>query len=52
MGERTGSRVFQWVWSYVVVRGSEVEHIVRDHHAGGATCRFPSSTTLFTYIES
>ncbi|KAL0931742.1 hypothetical protein CTRU02_212695 [Colletotrichum truncatum] len=19
MGERTGSRVFQWVWSYVVV---------------------------------
>ncbi|KAK0373452.1 hypothetical protein CLIM01_09183 [Colletotrichum limetticola] len=21
MGERTGSRVFQWVWSYVVVLG-------------------------------
>ncbi|KAK0373551.1 hypothetical protein CLIM01_09077 [Colletotrichum limetticola] len=21
MGERTGSRVFQWVWSYVLERG-------------------------------
>ncbi|KAL0929848.1 hypothetical protein CTRU02_215278 [Colletotrichum truncatum] len=21
MGERTGSRVFQWVWSYVVNQG-------------------------------
>ncbi|KAK0378710.1 hypothetical protein CLIM01_03942 [Colletotrichum limetticola] len=26
MGERTGSRVFQWVWSYVVVRGHRVSH--------------------------
>ncbi|KAK0370996.1 hypothetical protein CLIM01_11646 [Colletotrichum limetticola] len=26
MGERTGSRVFQWVWSYVLERGlQEVE---------------------------
>ncbi|KAK1854939.1 hypothetical protein CCHR01_02363 [Colletotrichum chrysophilum] len=25
MGERTGSRVFQWVWSYVVVRYREIE---------------------------
>ncbi|KAL0933993.1 hypothetical protein CTRU02_210792 [Colletotrichum truncatum] len=23
MGERTGSRVFQWVWSYVTTRGSK-----------------------------
>ncbi|KAK3396987.1 hypothetical protein B0T20DRAFT_246688 [Sordaria brevicollis] len=22
MGERTGSRVFQWVWSYVVIKAS------------------------------
>ncbi|KAK1993776.1 hypothetical protein LX36DRAFT_661187 [Colletotrichum falcatum] len=23
MGERTGSRVFQWVWSYVMIDGVE-----------------------------
>ncbi|KAK0726936.1 hypothetical protein B0T26DRAFT_636707, partial [Lasiosphaeria miniovina] len=23
MGERTGSRIFQWVWSYVTVMGSK-----------------------------
>ncbi|KAK0377870.1 hypothetical protein CLIM01_04782 [Colletotrichum limetticola] len=26
MGERTGSRVFQWVWSYVVVDDGEAVH--------------------------
>ncbi|KAK1729920.1 uncharacterized protein BDZ83DRAFT_603963 [Colletotrichum acutatum] len=26
MGERTGSRVFQWVWSYVVGEGHSVAH--------------------------
>ncbi|KAK0369457.1 hypothetical protein CLIM01_13190 [Colletotrichum limetticola] len=26
MGERTGSRVFQWVWSYVIVLGREGIH--------------------------
>ncbi|KAK0379208.1 hypothetical protein CLIM01_03403 [Colletotrichum limetticola] len=29
MGERTGSRVFQWVWSYVVESKGRVAHIVR-----------------------
>ncbi|KAK0380244.1 hypothetical protein CLIM01_02387 [Colletotrichum limetticola] len=24
MGERTGSRIFQWVWSYVVVEGGGI----------------------------
>ncbi|KAK0376544.1 hypothetical protein CLIM01_06089 [Colletotrichum limetticola] len=28
MGERTGSRIFQWVWSYVLKRGH------RDIHGG------------------
>ncbi|KAK1855845.1 hypothetical protein CCHR01_01548 [Colletotrichum chrysophilum] len=27
MGERTGSRVFQWVWSYVVTTQCEVDYI-------------------------
>ncbi|KAK2039711.1 hypothetical protein LZ31DRAFT_476110, partial [Colletotrichum somersetense] len=27
MGERTGSRVFQWVWSYVSKRGVRVDYI-------------------------
>ncbi|KAK1976987.1 hypothetical protein LZ30DRAFT_602322, partial [Colletotrichum cereale] len=27
MGERTGSRVFQWVWSYVTVLGDWVDDI-------------------------
>ncbi|KAK1992877.1 hypothetical protein LX36DRAFT_587537, partial [Colletotrichum falcatum] len=27
MGERTGSRVLRWVWSYVPVPRSEPEHI-------------------------
>ncbi|KAK1840531.1 hypothetical protein CCHR01_16841 [Colletotrichum chrysophilum] len=26
MGERTGSRVFQWVWSYVLNQRNKVEH--------------------------
>ncbi|KAL0939337.1 hypothetical protein CTRU02_205947 [Colletotrichum truncatum] len=29
MGERTGSRVFQWVWSYVLRGGIVVDYIVR-----------------------
>ncbi|KAH9230588.1 hypothetical protein K456DRAFT_516487 [Colletotrichum gloeosporioides 23] len=29
MGERTGSRVFQWVWSYVVDLGGQVAHGLR-----------------------
>ncbi|KAK0373535.1 hypothetical protein CLIM01_09122 [Colletotrichum limetticola] len=33
MGERTGSRVFQWVWSYVVVKGSKVDYIVGGQRA-------------------
>ncbi|KAK1978884.1 hypothetical protein LZ30DRAFT_598149, partial [Colletotrichum cereale] len=28
MGERTGSRVFQWVWSYVLVLAPKETHIV------------------------
>ncbi|KAK0376420.1 hypothetical protein CLIM01_06201 [Colletotrichum limetticola] len=27
MGERTGSRVFQWVWSYVIISRCQVDHI-------------------------
>ncbi|KAK1838194.1 hypothetical protein CCHR01_19184 [Colletotrichum chrysophilum] len=27
MGERTGSRVLQWVWSYVLVFVAESDHI-------------------------
>ncbi|UQC80725.1 uncharacterized protein CLUP02_06210 [Colletotrichum lupini] len=33
MGERTGSRVFQWVWSYVVAKRSKVGYIVGDQRA-------------------
>ncbi|KAK0379011.1 hypothetical protein CLIM01_03646 [Colletotrichum limetticola] len=29
MGERTGSRVFQWVWSYVVVGEAEDAQLER-----------------------
>ncbi|KAL0939584.1 hypothetical protein CTRU02_206194 [Colletotrichum truncatum] len=29
MGERTGSRVFQWVWSYVSYWPSKVAYILR-----------------------
>ncbi|KAL0932027.1 hypothetical protein CTRU02_212980 [Colletotrichum truncatum] len=32
MGERTGSRVFQWVWSYVIVpepKGSYISILPR-----------------------
>ncbi|KAK0378338.1 hypothetical protein CLIM01_04304 [Colletotrichum limetticola] len=29
MGERTGSRVFQWVWSYVAVKRRVRAYIVR-----------------------
>ncbi|KAL0941346.1 hypothetical protein CTRU02_204109 [Colletotrichum truncatum] len=28
MGERTGSRVFQWVWSYVLRRAIVVDYMV------------------------
>ncbi|KAK1842781.1 hypothetical protein CCHR01_14599 [Colletotrichum chrysophilum] len=28
MGERTGSRVLQWVWSYVMVCMRQVVHVV------------------------
>ncbi|KAK0372547.1 hypothetical protein CLIM01_10108 [Colletotrichum limetticola] len=27
MGERTGSRIFRWVWSYVLVLERKVHHI-------------------------
>ncbi|KAL0944239.1 hypothetical protein CTRU02_202126 [Colletotrichum truncatum] len=26
MGERTGSRVFQWVWSYVVIPAAQFHY--------------------------
>ncbi|KHE78791.1 hypothetical protein GE21DRAFT_1222479, partial [Neurospora crassa] len=29
MGERTGSRVFQWVWSYVIFSVHSCPHIAR-----------------------
>ncbi|KAK1962280.1 hypothetical protein LY78DRAFT_586920, partial [Colletotrichum sublineola] len=32
MGERTGSRVFQWVWSYVMVCDSEMVYIGTSKH--------------------
>ncbi|KAK0379167.1 hypothetical protein CLIM01_03472 [Colletotrichum limetticola] len=25
MGERTGSRIFQWVWSYVVIEAGRID---------------------------
>ncbi|KAK1846861.1 hypothetical protein CCHR01_10493 [Colletotrichum chrysophilum] len=28
MGERTGSRVLQWVWSYVAIFSQNIAHIV------------------------
>ncbi|KAK0728345.1 hypothetical protein B0T26DRAFT_636871, partial [Lasiosphaeria miniovina] len=27
MGERTGSRIFQWVWSYVLEIGTNRDHV-------------------------
>ncbi|KAK3402227.1 hypothetical protein B0T20DRAFT_403835 [Sordaria brevicollis] len=36
MGERTGSRVFQWVWSYVSVEaGAEAYKARREEGRGG-----------------
>ncbi|KAK1854387.1 hypothetical protein CCHR01_03008 [Colletotrichum chrysophilum] len=32
MGERTGSRVFQWVWSYVVVTETQGDYHGITHH--------------------
>ncbi|KAK1847553.1 hypothetical protein CCHR01_09832 [Colletotrichum chrysophilum] len=46
MGERTGSRVFQWVWSYVVEMCDDVDQVglaghTRDEAPPTATLRHP-----------
>ncbi|KAK1846872.1 hypothetical protein CCHR01_10504 [Colletotrichum chrysophilum] len=42
MGERTGSRVLQWVWSYVVKRGTEDAHIASVEYSRSAFTISPS----------
>ncbi|KAK2006567.1 hypothetical protein LZ32DRAFT_570038 [Colletotrichum eremochloae] len=32
MGERTGSRAFQWVWSYVTITGKDKKYIETVHN--------------------
>ncbi|KAL0937909.1 hypothetical protein CTRU02_207640 [Colletotrichum truncatum] len=44
MGERTGSRVFQWVWSYVMTRRCIFTYIAKKKNVGrcdvvGQRCR-------------
>ncbi|KAK0374845.1 hypothetical protein CLIM01_07788 [Colletotrichum limetticola] len=42
MGERTGSRVFQWVWSYVVVWRCRVANIVTAISRDAGVAALPS----------
>ncbi|KAK0367863.1 hypothetical protein CLIM01_14777 [Colletotrichum limetticola] len=40
MGERTGSRVLQWVWSYVKASRCQVEHEVCSGRRCGSALNF------------
>ncbi|KHE81336.1 hypothetical protein GE21DRAFT_1216151, partial [Neurospora crassa] len=48
MGERTGSRVFQWVWSYVIKLGRKMTYIMAvisiDVSRNGCDDRDPTSS--------
>jgi hypothetical protein len=38
MGERTGSRIFQYLWSYVFGRLRVLAKVAAKHHGGGSSC--------------
>ncbi|KAK1516617.1 hypothetical protein CPAR01_16233 [Colletotrichum paranaense] len=47
MGERTGSRVFQWVWSYVMVEVRDGAHDrLRRQHRDAVFRHNTTSTSL------